>query len=62
MLDAKSEKDIDVCVYKVCSDLMREITLFLPLGEAISALNNSLLLLDKNKSSQLEPQDLDAVG
>ena len=62
MVDAKTEKDIDNYVFRVCNELMREITLFLPLSEAISALNHSLMLLDKNKSNQLEPQDLDAVG
>jgi hypothetical protein len=62
MVDAKTEKDIDNYVFRVCTELMREITLFLPLSEAIGALNHSLMLLDKNKSNQLEPQDLDAVG
>lgn len=62
MNDARDESDVDHCVFKVCNQLVREITLFLPAGEAINALNHSLVLLDKTKNSQLEPQDLNDMG
>jgi hypothetical protein len=62
MSEAKSEQEIDLNVFSVCNKLVREITLFLPLGEAISALNHSLTLLEKNKNNQLEPQDFGELG
>jgi hypothetical protein len=62
MIDARTTQEIDSNVFRVCSQLMREITLFLPITEAIGALNHSLTLLDKLKDDQLEPQDLNAIG
>ena len=44
-------------MFKVCKEMIREITLFLPISEAINSLNHSLILLDKSKD-QIEPQDL----
>ena len=44
-------------MFKVCKEMIREITLFLPISEAINSLNHSLTLLDKSKD-QIEPQDL----
>jgi hypothetical protein len=55
LVDVKTEKEADTYMYRVCSELVQEITLFLPQVEAIGTLNHSLMLLEKNKNSQLEP-------
>jgi hypothetical protein len=62
MNHVQDERDVDNSVFRVCNQLIREITLFLPLSEAINALNHSLVLLDKTKNSQLEPQDFGDIG
>ena len=62
MNQVQDEREVDNSVFRVCNQLVREITLFLPLGEAINALNHSLVLLDKTKNSQLEPQDFGDIG
>ncbi len=51
MNHVQDERDVDNSVFRVCNQLIREITLFLPLSEAINALNHSLVLLDKTKNS-----------
>ena len=47
--EVKGDQDIDSVVFGACQEMVREITLFLPKGEAINTLNHSLILLDKSQ-------------
>lgn len=61
MNDVSDDKEVDDSVFKVCKQLIRDIALFLPFSEAINSINHSLIILEKTKNSQLEPQDFGEV-
>lgn len=46
---ARVEKDVDGVVFNSCREIVREVTLFLPIHEAISTLQNTIGLLEKSK-------------
>jgi len=46
--EAKTAESIDQVVFLTCKELVREITLFLPLAEAISTINYSMIILEKS--------------
>jgi hypothetical protein len=57
MINHTDDKEVDNSVFKVCNQLIREITLYLPFSEAINSISQTLVILEKMKNSQLEPQD-----